>query len=194
LDERLIVIGWTLGIAAFFGLVGAGFGAIAGMMARSAGHAPGGPIGRRILGAVERAIREELPPQRAAALVGACDGASFLGAVGAVLGFLAGRGDWFSSTALLAVCGGVLMLAILAAQFGLLAYGLEWIGIQAVGVACFAAVAGVFVGAWLFGWVGVFIGGEVGALGGLLTGILGKRPKGGRRTPWNESDHQEHEP
>jgi hypothetical protein len=111
-----------------------------------------------------------------------------------VLGFLAGRSDWFSSTALLAVCGLVLMLAILAVQFGLLAYGLEWIGIQAVGVTCFAAVAGVFVGAWLFGWFGVFIGGEVGALGGLLAGILSKRPKGGRRTPWKESDHQEHEP
>jgi len=192
---------WTVGGAGFLSLVGALFGAVAGLLARANGSAPGGIIGSRVLRAVERVLDTELTPPQAGALVGACDGASFLGAVGCFLGLAVGHAGWFSTETLLVICLGTMILAAAAAHFGLLAYGFLRAGLRAVGVSCAGAVAGVFIGAWLLGALGIFIGGEVGALGGLLIAILSGRrakpPAANKRLAkdtWDQFRFKEQEP
>jgi hypothetical protein len=174
-DDRVTLILWTAGGAIFLGLVGGLFGALAGLLARTSGNAPGGWIGPRVLNAVERMLQADLTPAQAGALVGGCDGASFLGAVGCLLGLAAGSSEWFPHDALFAVFAAIAGLALLAIHFGLLAYGFLRAGIRTVGGASLGAVAGVFLGAWLIPGPGIFIGGEVGALGGLAASVMTRR-------------------
>jgi hypothetical protein len=179
---------WTAGGTVFLGLVGGLFGALAGMLARANGNAPGGWIGPRVLNAVERVLRAELTPAQAGALVGGCDGASFLGGVGCLLGLAAGATDGFPHEALFTVFAVIAGLALLAIHFGLLAYGFLRAGLRAVGGASLGAVTGLFLGAWLLPGPGMFIGGEVGALGGLAAIVMT-----GRHTESKRSSNEERE-
>jgi hypothetical protein len=188
MDERATLILWTVGGAIFLGLVGGLFGALAGAMARASGHVPGGWIGPRVLDAVQRILRVELTPVQAGALVGGCDGASFLGGVGCLLGLAAGSSEWFPRQDLLVVFAAIAGIALLAIHFGLLAYGFLRAGLRAVGGASLGAMAGIFLGAWLLAWPGVFIGGEAGVLGGLAAGVLIVRPQRSNRLQDDEGE------
>src|SRR5208282_5454125 len=94
MEPSLRVFLWSLTGAAFFGLVGAVFGAIANTLARIHGRAAGGFPGRAVLEAFLRVRRKPFSPALTGVLVGAWDGGAFLAMGGALLGAIAAyRGD-----------------------------------------------------------------------------------------------------
>src|SRR5439155_469372 len=149
MDDRLILSCWVISGAVFLGAIGALFGGLAGFMARLHGRTPGGFIGWRVLRAVERALRRDLSPLQAGILIGAVDGASFLGVVGALLGLLAGKADWFPNSVLLALFLGIAVVAGLAVAFGMSAYLFARGGVVLLGTACAGCLTGMYLGAML---------------------------------------------
>ena len=184
MDHRLTIFLWTLGGTCFLGLIGALFGALAGALARMKGSAPGSLLGSHVLRAFERVHEKPLSPTKAGAIVGAVDGASFLGAVGCLLGLLAGYGEWISTEFLVVIFIGIAVLAILAVHFGVLAYGFIHVGSRAFGGSCVGGLAGAVAGAVLGGGVLIFIGAEVGAVSGLIAALLTRRA-GTPRNDWS---------
>ncbi len=151
MDDRLHLFLWTLAGAFAFALVGGLFGALAGWMCWRNGSASGSIAGRRLADALARLLPREPSALRKAALIGAADGALFLGLVGTLIGLVAAQtgaapADWLVPAFLV-----LLPLTAAATLFGLLAYGLEGLRVQAV--------------------LSVFVGGMGGAL--LTAGYAG---------------------
>src|SRR4051812_45219761 len=71
---------------------GALFGGVAGALARGRGHSPGCGLGRAVARRFAQLQEKELTPKAEGAIVGAVDGAFFLGLVGIVAGLVAGYG------------------------------------------------------------------------------------------------------
>jgi hypothetical protein len=174
-DQRLIEFCWTAAGGIGLGGIGALFGGLAGYAARLHGQSPGGFVGWRVLRAIERVSRRELPPLSAGIVVGAFDGAAFLGAAGAILGFLASRTQWLSGGQLLAVFYTFAVVAALAAVMGMAAYSFTRGGILVFGSACTGGLAGIYIGALLAETPGMMAGAWVGLLSGFLVGSLGRR-------------------
>jgi MFS family permease len=174
-DDRLILVFWVIGGAAFLAIIGALFGGLAGFMARLDGREPGGIVGWHVLRAVERGLHRKLPSPHAGVLVGAFDGAAFLGAIGAILGLLAAKAEWFSNRVLLASLFGIAIVAGLAVVFGLAAYLFSRGGVVVFGTACAGGVAGIYLGAMLAEAGGILIGGGLGLLAGFAIAWLGQR-------------------
>src|SRR5438067_9783918 len=91
MDEPLILLAWTLGGTLAFGVLGALFGGLAAWLSCRAGHAPGSAVGRRVAEALARLREEELTELQKGTLIGAVDGAFFLGLVGTLVGVAAAR-------------------------------------------------------------------------------------------------------
>src|SRR5437899_4331927 len=91
MEERLRIVLWTLAGGGFSGAVGLWFGALAAAMAWRHGQAGGGRMGRAVAEAFVRLRGRPLSEAASAALVGAAEGAGFLGALGAIAGFVAGN-------------------------------------------------------------------------------------------------------
>jgi hypothetical protein len=174
-DDRLAIFLCALGGACFLGLIGGLFGGLAGALARMNGSAPGSLLGSRVLGAIERVGGESLSPIKAGALVGAVDGASFLGVVGCALGLLTGYGQWISPGDLVVILLGIAVLAIVATHFGVLAFCMIRAGLRAFTGMCAGGLAGGLLGAWLGGPVVLIVGTEIGAVGGLIVATLTRR-------------------
>lgn len=167
MDKRLWFCLWVVGGTCFLGVLGALFGAIAGALARMSGSAPGGILGHRVLAAYEKVADRELTPAQCGAVVGAADGAFFLGMVGAILGLLAGANERFSNSTLLGLFLLIAALIVLALHFGLLAYGMSRAGFRAFAGASTGGVLGAVTGAAFGGLLGFFAGVEVGVVAGL---------------------------
>jgi hypothetical protein len=174
-DERLIIFGWAAGGGLLLGGVGALFGGLAGYVARFYGRRPGGFVGWRAIRAVERVLGRELSPLQAGVLIGAVDGASFLGVFGVLLGLLAGELEWFPSHVLAATYLGFILLATLAAGLGMAAYAFAHGGMIGFSTACAGGLAGIYVGALTAGTTGIIVGAWIGLLLGFLAGWLGRR-------------------
>lgn len=175
MHERLLLFCWTAAGGIFLGGIGALFGGLAGFMARLHGRMPGGYVGWRVLRAVERVLRRELPSRQAGVLIGAFDGASFLGVIGALLGLLAGWGDWISTGPLLAIVLGFAVVAGLAVTLGMTALVLARGGMVVFGTACIGGLAGIYIGALVADSAGIMAGAWIGLMLGFLIGWLGPR-------------------
>jgi hypothetical protein len=173
MDGSLLLFCWAVGGGVFLGVVGALFGGLAGFMARWHGRTPGGFVGWRVLRAVERVLRSEMDPLPAGVLIGAFDGATFLGTVGVLIGLLAGKSEWFSTGALFAVFFGFGIIAALAAATGSTAYLIARGGMGSAGAVCIGGLAGICLGMWAAGPGGVMAGAWLGLLAGFAVGWLG---------------------
>src|SRR5207249_3489150 len=108
-----------------------------------------------------------------AALVGGAEGAGFLGALGALAGFLAGYSGQVRPATAGMVGAGLLFLAVGAAFFGSLAYGMVRAGTWSLlGVFC-GGMAGALLGAHLAQRDGLMFGSLLGALLGLVPALTG---------------------
>jgi hypothetical protein len=195
MDERLLIFCWAAGGGVFLGGVGALFGGLAGYMARLHGRSPGSFVGWRVLRAVERALHRELTPLRAGILIGAFDGASFLGLIGVLLGLLAGKAAWLSPAALVTIFLGVAIVAVLAVALGLAAYAFSRAGIVVFGTASAGGLVGVFIAALIAGPASILAGAWIGLLLGFGVGWLGgRRPAGRGRSKKIRIDFEEPEP
>jgi hypothetical protein len=168
MDQTASPAFWAAIGAVSLGCLGALFGGLAGALARASGYAAGGVFGHAAAEALQRVARKELSPVLLGAVVGAADGALFLGLVGAALGVLASRVSLPAGAGTLpAVVFGVALLALGAVFFGGLAYGLLRAGMRSLPVLAGLAVGGV-VGADLGAGPGALLGLMIGSLLGLL--------------------------
>lgn len=195
MDERIVVFCWTAAGGTFLAAIGALFGGLAGYLARLHGRSPGGFVGWRVLRAIERASRSQLPPRSAGFVVGAFDGAAFLGTIGLLLGFAAGQTEWFSTSVLMAIGYSFVVVVALAAAIGTAAYIFSRGGIVVFGTACTGGLAGIYVGALTSGAAGVLAGAWLGLALGYLVGWVGQRARPrGRHWENRRIDIEEGEP
>jgi hypothetical protein len=169
MDEGLWTFVLALGCGAFAALLGAAFGAVAGLVYWREGKASGTKLGHGVAQALERAGGRELSPGGRGALVGAVDGFVFLGVVGTVVGVLVARAGHGSGAELGPAAVAAVLLASLATGLGLLAYGLVRAGVWALAAACLGAFVGGALGRALGDWVGLL----AGCVGGFLLGNVG---------------------
>ena len=195
MDQRLLIFCWSAGGGLFLGGLGALFGGLAGYLARLHGRSPGSFIGWHALRAVERALHRKLTPRRAGVLIGAVDGASFLGVIGVLLGLLAGKADWLSTAALLTIYVGIAIVAALAIALGSAAYAFSRGGIVVFGTACAGGLAGIYIASLLAGPPAILTGAWIGLLLGFVVGLLGgRRPNRRNRSRNTQIDVEEPEP
>lgn len=174
MDERLACfLSAVLGLLVMMPM-GAAFGAIAGAAVRASGRSAGGFVGLEAVRALERIRGAPFTPIVAGALVGAFDGAVFLGIAGALvaggLTFL-GMGEVRVLLRLASTVGG---LAVTACGLGTIAYGLVRAGWRSVGVVFATAVVGGLIGIFLTVQDGYFLGAALGAgLGAVLASMSG---------------------
>jgi hypothetical protein len=192
-DERLIVACWIVAGGIFLGGIGALFGGLAGYVARLHERSPGGFVGRRALRGIERGLQRKLSPRAAGFVIGAFDGASFLGAIGVVLGWLAGKAEWLSYGTTMVIFGALAVVAALAVVFGMAAYIFTRGGIVVFGTACIGGLAGIYVGAWMAETGGIVIGAWAGLLLGFAVGWIGRRGQPHSRR-WKRINIESEEP
>lgn len=172
MDERVRTFAWVLAGTGFFGLLGAAFGALAGLISWRNGRPTGTAAGLAVARAFARAAGREFPPGRSGALAGGADGLLFLGVLGAVLGLVAaakGRAGW-------AVLGpaafGGLSLVGGAVFFGLHAYWIVRGGACAVAAVFLGGMLGAFAGALAARGNGLIIGAVAGMFAGTVLGVM----------------------
>ncbi len=168
MDEKLRLLVWIVGGGGFFGLLGTGFGALAGSMHWQAGRASGTALALRLALALLGPRKEEMSPALRGAVVGGVDGFLFLFVMGLILGAFGARTGVALTTAGVVVLSALLLVGG-ALFFGGLAYCLcrsEMPG-----------VAGMFGGASVGGTLGYSLASAtgllVGVLGGATLGALG---------------------
>jgi hypothetical protein len=191
MDENLVLCYWTVGGGVFLAVIGALFGGLAGFLARLHGRSPGGYLGLRVLRAVERMQRQEIAPLPAGVLIGAIDGAAFLGTVGVLLGWIASRSQSLPTATLLAIFLGIAGIAVMAAAIGSAAYLISRGGMRAAGAVCGGGFAGICIGIRMAGAPGVMVGACLGLLLGLAIGWLGSRLQSPRK---QNTEFEEEEP
>lgn len=145
MNDRLGVFLWTFGGGLAFAVVGAAFGGLTGGVNARHGRTGGTVIGRRIARAIEGLFRRPLSEFQRGVLVGATDGAIFLGLVGIVLGLIADRADYDPEAWLVPIFLILVGAAVLAAIFGMIAFGMSSRGWQSLGGVVFGGLAGMLV-------------------------------------------------
>lgn len=176
MDERVRVFAWIAGSSGFFGVLGAGFGAVTGMIYWRGGRVAGTALAQRVGRAFEKVNGRSLTPSTLGGIVGAIDGFLFLAVIGVLLGAISAHGRVRGpGTAALALT--VLLLIAGALFFGGLAYAATANGPRGVAALFFGAVAGGVPGFWLASFTGlltgVVAGGAVGTVGLLILRRLG---------------------
>ncbi len=176
-DFRAVI--WTLGGAASFAILGGLFGALAGGFSRRNGSATGSYLGARIARAIRRLLERDLSPTQQGILIGAADGAVFLGILGALIGLIAHHSGNDPSSWLLPMF--VLMVSLLAGAvvFGLLAYGMISLRVHSIFTICLGGFGGGAFTAWMWGTAHIVPGAAIGILLGavvyyLLLRVTGK--------------------
>ena len=171
MDERFRIFFCILGGAAGFGLVGAGFGALARVLFHASGKTSGTGIGTAAVRGLEY-LRDEEVSERARALVsGAADGAVFLGVAGGLLGAYAGyRGpEW--TPLLLDTLLGAAVLALAAVLFGVTGYLMAGTGVRVIGLLFVGGMLGALAGAVTAGTDGLLVGTLAGAFIGIAVSV-----------------------
>ena len=79
MDEPLILFAWTLGGTLAFGLLGAGFGGLAGWLSWRRGNASGTIMARKVAEALARLVEQDMTDAQRGALIGAADGVGAAG-------------------------------------------------------------------------------------------------------------------
>ncbi len=168
MDDSLVLFAWTLGGAVAFGLLGTLFGGFAGWHSWSSGRASGTLLARNVADALARLSEREWNDVQRGTLIGAVDGAIFLGSVGLLIGLIAGWRGQAPAEWLLPLFQIVLLLAVLAFSFGLLALGILRLRFRAIPPLVFCSIGG-----------GLLAAGEVGiahivpgAVAGLVVGVV----------------------
>lgn len=150
MDDRLSVFLWTFGGGLAFAVTGAAFGGVAGGVNARHGRTGGTILGRRLANAVARLFRGDLSDVQRGVLVGACDGAIFLGIVGVIIGLVADQAGYDPANWLAPVFLVLLGAACLAMIFGVIAFGLSGRGWQSLSWLVFGGMAGMLVAiAWI---------------------------------------------
>jgi hypothetical protein len=168
MDERVRLFAWIAGSGGVFGLLGAGFGALAGLVYWRGGKAAGTGLALRVAQAFEKTDERPLSRSSKGAIVGAVDGFLFLAVVGILLGAVVAHGR-LNGPATTAIGMTVLLLVGGAVFFGGLAYAASAAGLRGVAALFFGAVAGGVPGFWLASATGLLIG----VIGGAALGIVG---------------------
>ncbi len=160
MDEKLRLLAWIIGGGGLFGLLGAGFGALAGGLHGQAGRASGTALALRIVRSLLGTDDEDHPSSGRGAIVGAVDGFLFLFVIGTLLGALGARAGLALSTA------GLLVLAVLCLVAGALFFGGLALAMSRSGM---PGMASLFGGATAGGVLGYYLA----AVSGLMVGVLG---------------------
>jgi hypothetical protein len=176
-DDRLRAFWQVFASGAFFGVLGAAFGALVGHLSWTRGRPAGSAAGLAVARALARVSEREATPGRSGLVVGAVDGFLFLGLLGTVFGLLItarGSADW---AVLSRPAVGALLLTGGAVFFGGLALAI----IHAGGKAVIGVFAGGMVGAVSGAFFARADGIIIGAVGGVLAGtVLGVARRGRR--------------
>jgi hypothetical protein len=163
---------WSLLGAAFFGLLGALFGALTALVNHFDGRAAGSFVGHLVARSFD-----SLSAVRRAALVGGVDGLVFGGLAGTVLVFVLLPREASAWPRLRPVFGTGLALVAVALLLGLLATRLARIQRPAVVGLSLGGFLGMTLGFFLGGADGLLLGAWAGLFGGTLLGMwLGTRP------------------
>lgn len=176
-DNRLVVFAWTLAGAFAFALLGGLFGGLAGWLSWRGGSASGSILGRKAADAVARLRERELSEGARGAVVGAADGALFLGLVGTVIGLVAGHRGQAPASWLVPAFTVLLLLVGGAVVFGTLAYGLDRLRVGAVVGVFVGGLGGALFTASYFGVGHTVPGAVAGLLLGALASLLSPRPR-----------------
>jgi hypothetical protein len=185
-DDRLRLFLWMVGGGGLLGVVGLLFGALTGLLTHWDGRYAGGFLGRKVLQAIVRVSEQPPSPSVRAAIVGAAEGACFLGLVGLVLGAVVGHYAALDVAAVAWLALAAVLLPVTAALFGILAYGLSRAGTRILGLFCCGGLIGAFVGSRLGATDGILIGSIVGALTGFALGLVARRRE--RKDPARPSE------
>ena len=186
MDERVRLFAWIAGSGGFFGVLGAGFGALTGLIYWRGGKVAGTAVGQRVGLAFERVNGRPLSPSIQGAIVGAVDGFLFLAVVGVLLGAIAGHGR-LSGPGTTAIAMTVMLLIAGALFFGGLAYAATAAGSRGVAALFIGAVAGGVPGFWLASATGLLTGVVGGAALGTLGLLLQRRFVGSPAPPLTET-------
>jgi MFS family permease len=125
-----------------------------------------------VVQALVRVRGKDFSPVMTGVVVGAVDGACFLGLAGTALGIAAGYWVWDKSPWFAEGVWGVSWLIVGAIFFGFLAYGLVGTGSRVVAPIFLGALVGTLAGYLAAGSRGLFFGALGGALLGGIGGIL----------------------
>ncbi len=170
METRYLVFLFTVGGALAAALVGAAFGALTGYLTHRDGRAAGSIIGRTVAEIFVRGDDAIMSPSRQAVLVGAVDGAFFLGILGAAVCLWIGLDGNLHPAVAVRLAAALLGLSLMAAAFGSLAFGLTSLGVRIIGVVCLAAIVGALAGYQLAHSDGVLVGILAGSGCGILLG------------------------
>ena len=168
MDDPLILFAWTLGGTVAFGVLGGLFGALSGWLSWRGGSASGSVLGRRVADALARLIETEMTDPQRGALIGAADGACFLGLLGTLVGLAAAKSGHAPQSWLVPLFFITLSLIAGAVLFGVLALGLIRLRLRAVLGASIGGMTGALLAARIFGVLHIV----PGAVAGILLGIL----------------------
>lgn len=167
MDDRLLYFFWLVGSAAYFGILGAGFGALAGSLSHGDGRPTGTGIARRVARNFERVKSRGFTSQGLGSLIGAVDGFLFLGSVGLAVGWV-GYHFHFGAVQILVIILFTLLLIGLALFFGSIGYLASKGGVAGVGI--------LFLMILLMGTIGFYRhqmeGLMMGVVGGMALGVL----------------------
>lgn len=168
MDDRLGIFLWTLAGAFAFALLGGLFGAAAGWLNARHGNASGTGLGRKVADAVAHLLERELTEAGRAAVIGAADGALFLGLIGTLIGLFAGSRGEAPATWLIPAFAVLLLLVVGAVVFGTLALGLIRLSPGSVLGVFLGGLGGALVAAKYVGVAHIV----PGAVAGILVGAL----------------------
>ena len=172
MSEEWIGIVWIIGGGISFALLGALFGALATGLHRRSGKASGSWIGKTIAGALSELFDHELTATQQAALIGAGDGAVFLGGCGVLVGMIAHfsgakPATWMQPGLLLLV--GILGGAI---AFGLFARAILRAKIRSIFALSVGGMIGIVIATLTVGGEHVIPGALVGSVLGFSCHLL----------------------
>jgi hypothetical protein len=155
-----------LASGSFGALLGGTFGAVVGAITWLSGRAAGTILGFRMARAYESAAESELAPGPKGALIGATDGAFFLGSTGVLVGAGVASRTSAAWEVLEPTAGAAVMLVGACIVFGMMALALARNGTDAVVPLFGASVTGAVVGLHLGRANGLFLGLVLGLVAG----------------------------
>lgn len=172
MPDKLSLLAWTLLGTGAFATLGGLFGGLAGGLSWKQGRAAGSGLATRMAGALAQLLDRELSTVERGSLIGAVDGALFLGLLGTLVGLTVAHtggepGPWVLTA--LAVTTSLLGGAAL---FGLLAYGLLGRPLGVLMLGLLGGGIGAFVVARTWGVGHLVPGMVVGLFLGVLIGLV----------------------
>lgn len=177
MDDRFSIFAWTLAGAFSFALLGGVFGGLAAWLSWRNGNASGSRMGRKVADAVARLFENELSAGGRGAIVGAADGALFLGLVGTLIGLIAWHRGQPPASWVVPAFVWLFLLIGGAVFFGLLACGLIHLSVPGIAGAFVGGIGGALLTARYIGVAHIVPGAVAGLVVGALAIFLLPRPR-----------------